>query len=87
MSSDASTATANLQDVKELIPEFYYLPGELYHAFIAVAKCPERYFAAEFLVNLNGYNLGTTSEGVRLDNVELPPWAHGCPKEFIRLHR
>ncbi len=25
--------------------------------------------------------------GVRVDDVELPPWANGSSREFIRLHR
>ena len=54
-------------DVKELIPEFYYLP--------------------DFLVNSNRFNLGTMQSGKLLDDVELPPWAHGSAEEFVRLNR
>ncbi len=56
-----------MQDVKELTPEFYYLP--------------------DFLVNDNALPLGTRQDGKVVNNVELPPWARGCPREFIMLHR
>eukprot|EP00667_Euglena_gracilis_P004383 EG_transcript_4406 len=58
-------------DLKELIPEFY--SGD-----------------AAFLSNQHGYDLGL---GVKQDGtavreaVELPPWAHGDPHEFLRLQR
>ena len=31
--------------------------------------------------------LGTKQNGEVLGDVVLPPWAKGCPVEFIRLHR
>lgn len=55
-------------DVRELTPEFYYLP--------------------EFLININGYQFGQRqSSGETVDNVTLPPWAHGDPHIFIQKHR
>ncbi|XP_076368453.1 neurobeachin-like protein 1 [Tachypleus tridentatus] len=57
----------NPNDVKELIPEFYFLP--------------------EFLVNLNGFDLGRlqgTKENV--NDVKLPVWAKS-PEDFIYKHR
>jgi hypothetical protein len=62
-----SASRDNLQDVRELIPEFYFLP--------------------DFLVNSNKFELGHTQKGEKIDNVVLPPWAHGDPSEFIRKHR
>ena len=62
-----SAAQLNMADVKELIPEFFYLP--------------------DFLVNANRFDLGCKQSGVALDDVVLPPWAKGDPREFIRLHR
>ncbi|TYZ67457.1 hypothetical protein PybrP1_007872, partial [[Pythium] brassicae (nom. inval.)] len=62
-----SASSDNLQDVRELIPEFFYLP--------------------EFLYNSNDYNFGTTQGGDAVSHVRLPPWAHGDPREFIRVHR
>jgi WD40 repeat protein len=55
------------QDVRELIPEFFYLP--------------------EFLVNTNHFSFGMTQSGIKVNDVELPPWAHNSPSEFVRLNR
>lgn len=66
-SSWKSASTDNLQDVRELIPEFFFLP--------------------EFLYNSNNYDFGTTQSGEVVSQVKLPPWAHGNPREFIRVHR
>ncbi|CAF0830697.1 unnamed protein product [Rotaria sp. Silwood1] len=55
-------------EVKELIPEFFYLP--------------------EFLVNSNKFDLGKLQISNQIINdVQLPPWAHNSPEEFIRIHR
>lgn len=56
-----------MADVRELIPEFFYLP--------------------DFLVNSNHFDFGCKQNGVRVDNVVLPPWAKGDPREFIRQNR
>ena len=62
-SSELTTA-----DVKELTPEFYYMP--------------------EFLVNSNRFDLGLRHESMRrVDDVVLPPWAHGSPELFISQMR
>ena len=63
----ASGSNFNSQDVRELIPEFYYLPA--------------------FLCNSNKFDFGTTQQGKRIHDVELPPWANGSAHEFVRLHR
>ena len=64
----ASASRDNASDVRELIPEFFYLP--------------------EFLENINGYNFGERQgNGGKVDDVELPPWAHGDPKVFIAKNR
>lgn len=55
------------QDVKELIPEFFYLPS--------------------FLENINKCNFGKDQSGTTVDHVELPPWANGSPREFVRINR
>ncbi|GFQ88429.1 WD repeat and FYVE domain-containing protein 3 [Trichonephila clavata] len=62
-----SAAKHNMADVKELIPEFFYLP--------------------EFLLNSNNFDLGSKQNGVPLNDVVLPPWSKGDPREFIRVHR
>jgi len=62
-----SASKHNMADIRELIPEFFYLP--------------------EFLKNDNKYDLGIKQNGMRLDDVILPPWAKNDAREFIRLHR
>ncbi|KAK5974907.1 BEACH domain-containing protein, partial [Trichostrongylus colubriformis] len=37
--------------------------------------------------NKNKFDFGVKQNGVALDDVVLPPWAHGDAREFIRLHR
>ena len=66
-SSWLSASSENLQDVKELIPEFYSFPT--------------------FLVNSNNLDFGVTQNGVVVGDVELPPWAHNDPVEFVNRHR
>ncbi|KAJ6781729.1 hypothetical protein PWT90_05226 [Aphanocladium album] len=49
---------------------------------------PEFFCLPEFLTNVNGYDFGRRqSNGVKVDNVVLPPWAKGDPKIFIAKHR
>ncbi|EGC29360.1 hypothetical protein DICPUDRAFT_159064 [Dictyostelium purpureum] len=60
------SSSISSSDVKELIPEFFYLP--------------------DFLVNSNKFNMGTKQDGVKVDDVLLPPWAHGDPRLFIKKH-
>jgi len=36
---------------------------------------PEFFYQPEFLRNANGIDLGALSEGTRVSDVELPPWA------------
>eukprot|EP01041_Mallomonas_annulata_P001305 gene1305-2519_t len=67
VTKDPFTATTTLQDVTELIPEFFYLP--------------------DFLDNVNGYDFGSTNNGIPVHNVELPPWANNSPREFVRINR
>ncbi|KNC56444.1 WD repeat and FYVE domain-containing protein 3 [Thecamonas trahens ATCC 50062] len=62
-----SASALNMSDVKELIPEFFYLP--------------------DFLANVNKFELGVRQDGVVISDVELPPWAHGSAREFVRIHR
>ncbi|CAF1953489.1 unnamed protein product [Rotaria magnacalcarata] len=49
---------------------------------------PEFFYLPEFLVNSNRFDLGKLqSNNQELNHVQLPPWAHNSPEEFIRLHR
>ncbi|CAN4092325.1 unnamed protein product [Withania somnifera] len=58
---------SNTSDVKELIPEFFYMP--------------------EFLINSNSYHFGVKQDGEPISDICLPPWAKGCPEEFISKNR
>jgi hypothetical protein len=62
-----SVSAKNMADVRELTPEFFFLP--------------------DFLTNVNGYDFGLRSDGSRIDNVQLPPWAKGDPAIFIAKQR
>lgn len=62
-----SASAKNMADVRELTPEFFFLP--------------------DFLTNVNGYDFGLRSDGSRIDNVQLPPWAKGDPAIFIAKQR
>ncbi len=59
--------TTSMSEVKELTPEFYYLP--------------------EFLRNNNHFELGTTQDGNKVEDVKLPPWAHDSPELFVKIMR
>jgi hypothetical protein len=48
---------------------------------------PEWYCNPSFLRNLNDFKLGTSQEGEKLGDVELPPWAKGSPEKFIDVMR
>ncbi|CAJ0936217.1 unnamed protein product, partial [Mesorhabditis belari] len=65
-------------------------------AFLSAAKnnmadvkelIPEFYLLPELFQNKNRFDLGVKQSGVALDDVVLPPWANGDPREFVRLHR
>eukprot|EP00742_Colponemidia_sp_Colp-10_P010160 GILJ01011136.1.p1 GENE.GILJ01011136.1~~GILJ01011136.1.p1 ORF type:complete len:1307 (+),score=181.80 GILJ01011136.1:246-4166(+) len=62
-----SASKQSLADVKELIPEMFYLP--------------------EALCNINGLDLGKRQSGESVDDVVLPRWANGDPRQFVRLNR
>jgi len=48
---------------------------------------PEFFFQPEFLSNTNRFDMGVKQDGQRVDDLVLPPWAHGSAREFIRKHR
>lgn len=60
------SALNDLNDVRELIPEFY--------------------FFLEMFINENNFDLGEL-EGHKIDNVDLPPWAHNSPVEYVYMLR
>ncbi|XP_060592909.1 lysosomal-trafficking regulator-like isoform X2 [Ruditapes philippinarum] len=61
-----SSAESNT-DVKELIPEFFFMH--------------------EFLVNSEGFEFGARQNGEEVNNVVLPPWCEGNPRQFVLIHR
>ena len=48
---------------------------------------PEWYSDPSFLLNTNGFDLGTTVSGKKIGDVELPPWAEGNAEKFIQVMR
>ena len=64
-----SASQKNMSDVKELIPELYYMP--------------------EVLENVNDVEFGQRMNGSKekVGAVELPPWAHGDSRLFVRKMR
>lgn len=48
---------------------------------------PEFFSLPEMFLNSNHFDLGIKQNGVALDDVILPRWAKGDPREFVRIHR
>lgn len=48
---------------------------------------PEFFYCPEMLTNAQRLPLGVRGDGGQVDDVILPPWAHGSVQEFIRIHR
>ncbi|RQM22027.1 hypothetical protein B5M09_009176 [Aphanomyces astaci] len=48
---------------------------------------PEWFSTPAFLRNVHQYDFGTRQDGIKVGDVELPPWAQNDPDQFIRLHR
>ena len=47
---------------------------------------PEFFYLPELFVNSNKYELGSTSDGHKVDDVILPPWAKSAD-DFVQMHR
>lgn len=81
-----SASKNNMADVKELIPEFFYLPD-----FLLNTNKFDLGMDLEFMFNLNLTNsylcLGKKQNGLALNDVILPTWSKNDPREFIRIHR
>lgn len=71
----------NRGDVKELIPEFYAIDISSRCCSGIISRSSP---AGEFLDNVLGLDLGMRQDGIRLDDVELPPWANGSSELFVR---
>lgn len=94
-----SASKHNMADVKELIPEFFYLPEFLLNSnnFDLGSRRSLSQFLSSFLVctevnvtlcvDCSCRDTGSKQNGTRLGDVILPPWAKGDPREFIRVHR
>ncbi|CCF23439.1 WD repeat and FYVE domain-containing protein 3 [Caenorhabditis elegans] len=48
---------------------------------------PEFFTLPEMFTNTNHFDLGVKQNGIHVNDVLLPAWCHGDPREFIRLHR
>jgi Beige/BEACH domain/Concanavalin A-like lectin/glucanases superfamily/PH domain associated with Beige/BEACH/Neurobeachin/BDCP, DUF4704 alpha solenoid region/WD domain, G-beta repeat len=48
---------------------------------------PEFFYLSEFLRNERRIDFGARQNGARVDDVVLPPWAHGSADEFVRINR
>lgn len=84
ISSSWQSVLNNRGDVKELIPEFYTLnfSDGLCSGVMSSSSGP-----GEFLDNVLGLDLGVRQDGNRVDDVELPPWAHGSSHLFVHKLR
>ncbi len=47
-----------------------------------VELVPEFFYLPEFLLNVHGINFGLTQDKQRVDDVVLPTWAGGDPRQF-----
>jgi len=61
---------------------FHSIEGTYSNPSVLSELVPEFFYSPEFLLNMNNYDLGTSSSG----NVVLPKWA-STPFEFVYLHR
>ncbi|ODQ63408.1 beach-domain-containing protein, partial [Nadsonia fulvescens var. elongata DSM 6958] len=71
-----SASQDNTTDVRELIPEFYYLPEFLINS--------NRYNFGH-LASMDPHE--TESKGVPVNDVQLPPWSKNDPYLFVQKHR
>ncbi|KAK4701644.1 hypothetical protein P7C70_g4583, partial [Phenoliferia sp. Uapishka_3] len=67
-----SCSKQSRSDVRELIPEFYYLPDFLVNSN---------------KLDLGDSQYNSQQLKSCIDDVELPPWAKGDPRLFVELHR
>uniref|UniRef100_A0A7S2SQ02 Uncharacterized protein n=2 Tax=Mucochytrium quahogii TaxID=96639 RepID=A0A7S2SQ02_9STRA len=84
-----SSLHIKMQDGHFDIPDrlFNSVPGAWKMCTTAMSEVkeltPEFYSMPEFLTNHNGFNLGTSQNGISVGDVELPPWANGSSHEFV----
>jgi hypothetical protein len=80
-----SASKNNMADVKELVPEFFYLPDFLLNTnkFDLGMILIELFSIGNFLF----FNSGKKQSGLALNDVILPAWSKNDCREFIRIHR
>ena len=57
----------------------------LTHNFLHIHA--EFFFLPEIFINSNRFDYSSSQLGEKVDDVILPPWAHGSAAEFVRLNR
>jgi hypothetical protein len=81
-----SASRNNMADVKELVPEFFYLPDFLLNTnkfdlgIINYKICFSKFSCFYFCI-------GKKQSGLALNDVILPAWSKNDCREFIRIHR
>lgn len=84
------TSCDSTTDVKELIPEFFYLPEFLLNSegnILYYTQISTIMFNRCLLRFLLGFNFGIRQNGNRVGDVELPKWCGGDARLFILAHR
>lgn len=81
----SSASKFNMADVKELIPEFFYLPEFLNNSNNFDLGKVFRFSQRRF--QIHDFVLGSKQNGDMLNHTVLPPWAKQDAREFIRMHR
>lgn len=82
-----------MADVKELIPEFFYLPEFLVNSnHFDLGKHLLKQLIIPISLRVaclirDDFLAGSKQSGVQLGDIVLPPWAKQDPREFIRGHR
>jgi len=81
-----SASRNNMADVKELVPEFFYLPDFLLNTnkfdlgIVNYKICFSKFVLFCFCI-------GKKQSGLGLNDVILPAWSKNDCREFIRIHR
>lgn len=74
-------------DVKEMLPEFFFLPEFLVNSQGTLATGNLGIAVSKLSFIIPGFNFGVRQNGAIVDDVELPPWAKGDARRFILIHR
>ncbi|KAL4484225.1 hypothetical protein ABPG72_003509 [Tetrahymena utriculariae] len=74
------SCTENSSDLKELIPEFFFLPDFLRN------KSELDFGERQMRQHMNTENQQEKKD-LKVNHVELPPWSYGSPHLFVQLQR